>query len=93
MREIPFVKKEEAAFAREMEQRILDIRDDAGVLFVGVSVKPTKAGEAPIYFVWLGCSRDTREELMGPLIDNLFCTEIAAGTQIKVEAHRGLLRS
>jgi hypothetical protein len=93
MREIPFVKKDEAEFAREIERRLLDVREDAGILFVGVSVKPTKAGEEPIYHVWIGCHRDTREDLMPRIVDNMFCNELAAGTRIQVEAHRGLVRS
>lgn len=91
MEEIPFVKPEEAELAREMERRLLEIRDDAGVLFVGVSVRPTVAGEAPIFFIWLGCKRSTSEDMMGPLVDHLFREEILKGVQIKVEAHRGCI--
>lgn len=93
MQEVPFVKKEEAAFAREMERRLLEVREDAGILFVGVSVRPTKSSEDPVYHVWIGCKRDMREDLMGPVVDLLFRDEIAAGVQIEVEAHRGLVRA
>jgi hypothetical protein len=93
MKEIPFIKPEQAATAREMEQRLLSIREDSGVLFVGVSVKPMVAGEGPIYHVWIGCSRNADERTMGPLVHGLFNDEIMEGRRIEVEAHRGLLRS
>ena len=91
MKETPFVKKEEADRAREMERRLAEIRKDAGILFAGVSVRPTKAGEAPTYYVWLGCSRSTDEKLMHYIVAHLFDEEIRSGLKIEVEAHRGVV--
>lgn len=93
MAEIPFVKPEEAELARDMESRLLRLRADAGILFVGVSVQPTKVGEAPVFHVWLGCTRNTTEELMHHLVASTFHPEIASGIKIEVEAHRGVIRS
>jgi hypothetical protein len=92
MAEIPFVKPEEAALAREIEERLSFVRGDAGILFVGVSVRPTVAGEAPLYHVWIGCDRSTQENLMHHLVANICRAELDAGVKIEVEAHRGVVR-
>lgn len=93
MVEVPFVKPEEAALARQIEEKLSAVRADAGILFIGVSVRPTVAGEAPLYFVWIGCARSTSEELMHHLVATTCAKEIEAGVEIKVEAHRGVIRS
>lgn len=93
MVEIPFVKADERALASRIEEKISAARADAGVLFVGVSVRPTVAGEAPVYFVWIGCARSTSEDLMHHLVATVCAEEIDAGIEIKVEAHRGVIRS
>lgn len=93
MVEVPFVKPKEAALARKIEEKLSSIRVDAGILFIGVSVRPTVAGDNPIYFVWIGCTRSTSEELMHHLVATVCSEEIEAGVEIKVEAHRGVIRS
>ena len=93
MEEIPFVKPEEAALARDMEKRLLEVRDDAGISFVGVSVRPTKQGEPPVFYLWVGISRETSEDLIPPLVDVVFQKELQEGVKIQVESHRGVIRS
>jgi hypothetical protein len=45
---VPYVKDEEAGLARRMEEKLLALPKDAGVLFAGVSVEVTIA-ENPVY--------------------------------------------
>ena len=92
VQEVPFVKPEQAAIAREMERRIIGIRQDAGVIFVGVSDRPTTAGEEPIYYVWLGCERNRDEETCRLMVLKLFDKEVIEGRRIQVESHRGIVR-
>lgn len=93
MSEIPFVKKEHAALARKMEEKLLALSPEAGLLFVGVSVgKTEQPDESPSYSIWIGCRRGVREGLMAPLVQVTLRDEITEGADIRVESHRGKVR-
>jgi hypothetical protein len=90
MKTVFLVKEEEAGLARVMEQKLLDLPPQSGILFAGVSVKPsTEENVPPVYEVWVGCCRDFSEGLMKPLVELTLRDELAAGVRIHVEAHRG----
>jgi hypothetical protein len=93
MKLIPFVRKEHAELARSIEQKILNLPKSSGILFVGVSVKPSIEEHRPELFVWIGCSRSVEENTIKSLILVTLSTEIAEGAHVVVEVHRGLTQS
>lgn len=92
MKDIPFVKSEEADLAREMEDKLLALPRSSGILFVGISIEPLLHGGSPKYRVWIGCDRSFEEDTMVKLVEVTLREEITAGTKVFVAAHRGKLR-
>ena len=106
METIFVVSEDEFIRARKMEEKLLALPKDAGILFVGVSVKEDKKKSpayydlktetferAVIYHVYLGVHRDLTEELYTHLVATILATEIAEGNlNVHVEAHRGVAR-
>ena len=90
---IPFVKPEEAEFARAIEKKLLAITPEAGIIFVGVDVLPAEAGRDPIYKVLVGLDRKLKlEGAVTQLATMTLAQEHLSGADIQVEVRRGLSR-
>src|SRR3954468_19416825 len=93
MKPVFYVKPTDAEVAQGMETKLMDLPQEAGILFAGISVKPDEEDGEPVFHVWVGCHKNMDERMMPSLIGMVFQKEIEAGRRVKVEAHRGLGRS
>lgn len=90
---IPFVKKEQAELARLIEEKLLALPESSGILFVGVSVAPTIAGQDPVYRLLIGIDRELKvEEAIGYLAILALSEELLQGADIQTEVCRGSCR-
>lgn len=86
-----YVLDEIAEMARIWERRFAEIREDAGVLFVGVEPEPVEGGRAQTFTVHLGLSRSFEESAGVGLIQKVLEREISLGVyNIKATIHRGI---
>lgn len=93
MNERPFVKKKHFDIARTMEEKLMDLPADSGILFVGVSVSPTVKADDPIYRIWVGCDRSMSEDTIRQAVFMTLHEEISRGADVKqVDVHRGIIR-
>jgi hypothetical protein len=93
MAEIPFVSKEHAAVAREIEKKLLAVHEGSGILFASVLVELTPLGDDPAYDIWVGCARDMDEDVIAKATYLVLSQELANGLYIRnVEVHRGIAR-
>lgn len=93
METIPFVKREHGDLARAIEQKLLAVPKDAGILFVGVEVTPTEVTDDPVYKVLVGVDRDSKtDEAVGYLVTLTLSNELLQGANIKTEVRRGCSR-
>ena len=93
MRTVFLVTPEEVAKARSLEEKLIAIPPESGVLFVGVSVEPANDLRIkPIYEVFVGCSPAMEPVAIQGLVLLLLKEEIAEGHLFRVSAHRGLSR-
>ena len=93
MAEIPFVRQKHFDIARAMEEKLLDLPIESGLLFAGVSITPTVMKNDPIYRVWVGCSRNMDEGTVRQLVLMTLRDEMKRGAKIKdVYVHRGVIR-
>ncbi len=83
------MKPEEAAKARRIEARLLGLSPTSGILFVGVNIK---AGEVPVFHIWVGCKRDYLDSAVAALVRSTLYKEIEDGLQVQIEVHRGVVR-
>lgn len=93
MEPIPFVTPESASLARNIEEKILGLSADTGILFAGVDVTPTTAEQEPIYRVLIGIDRDVKlEGAVAQLATMALSNELLTGADIQIEVRRGLSR-
>jgi hypothetical protein len=86
-----YVLEEVATMAREWERRFANVREDAGILFVGVEPEPAENGMTKTYVVHLGLARHLDESTGVGIIQKLLEKEIATGAyDIKATIHRGI---
>lgn len=88
MQLVHVVKDEEAKLAREMEQKLLKLPIESGILFAGVSVQPATPSSPPTFRVWIGCSRTVDPRMIPTLVEVTLHSEIAAGHIILTETAR-----
>ena len=100
MNQIPIVTQEEFELARKIEEKMLALPKESGVLFVGVSVEVTHLqdegpGESPVrsvvYHIALGIDRSFTLGIVEPLV-RVTVGSLATGINLVVEAHRGRVR-
>lgn len=93
METIPFVNKEHGELARTIEEKLLSVSSESGILFVGVEVTPTEAGQDPIYRVLVGIDRNLKvEQAIDHLVTLTLYEELLQGVDIKTEVRRGCTR-
>lgn len=93
METIPFVRPEEAELARAIERKLLGLSSEAGIVFVGVDVSPSVAGQDPIYRVLVGLNRKFKlEGAVTQLATMTLSQELLTGADIQIEVRRGLPR-
>lgn len=84
------VTESEFALARAMEARLVESRQQTGILFAGVRVVKTAEDETS-YHVFIGCDRiHSSEEVVGMAAAMVLKEEISASNgPIHMEVHRG----
>lgn len=90
MKEILFVKPEEAERARKLEQVVLSLPKESGILFVGAL--PILGAEKTDYYLNIGCSRDINIRTIDFLVRNVLQNEIPEGSILRIELHYGISR-
>lgn len=85
MKDIPFVLKRDWDTALDMEDELLALPKQSGILFVGVSVEPLKT---PIFNVTIGCSRKVEKEAIQQLA-HLTLTKRFSAYSFTVQVFRG----
>ena len=92
MRIVPVVKFEEAELARRMEERLIGLPKESGVLFVGVRVIAEDGKNPTQYCVFVGCSKEFDERLFHSVVQATLAQEIALGAVVTTEVRRGVSR-
>jgi hypothetical protein len=95
MRTVFLVQPDEAESARKMEQILLSLPEDAGILFASVSVIPDPLSKEPrkaLYRVVIGCSRTRDVDLISMIAGTYLRQEIKHESQLTIEVHRGIDR-
>jgi hypothetical protein len=95
MRTIFLVQPDEAESARKMEQILLALPEDTGILFVSASVIPDPLSKEPrkaLYRVVIGCSRARDIGLIELVARTYLRQEIQHESQLTIEVHRGIDR-
>lgn len=89
---VHFVKDEEAQLAKKMEEKLLKLPKESGVLFVGVGVEAGTERSPTIYRVWVGCDRRVDPRTVVALVDVTLYEEIKEGRVVRTEARMGKVR-
>lgn len=89
MQNVPFVTDDQAQRARDMETSLLSIRDDAGILFVGVDVDPVTS----TFSAWIGCDRKFESRTIELLAITILKQFLARDERLEIKAHRGIKKS
>jgi len=92
MRQIPFVTETQAKIARQMEEKLLILPEEAGILFVSVSVQP-HLNSGPRYAVWVGCERKLDLGTARVLVEHFLKDLIPSGATLKVYARKGVIKN
>lgn len=79
VKDVPYVSNQAAQFAREIEQRFLKLKPEAGVVFASVNAKPVPGGKTIGFEVRLGISKNLSEDVGWALIQQVLKDEIVAG--------------
>lgn len=69
MKTIPFVTDAEHQIARAIEQKVMGLSIEAGILFVGVSVVPSTPATRAVFNIWVGCTRELDESVVPGLVE------------------------
>lgn len=95
MKDIFFVKPDQFEIALTMEKRLLELPEESGMLFVGVTVlpDPDERRTQPLYRVVIGCSRNVEPDLMHAAAKTFLRDLVEDERQILVEAYRGTSRN
>lgn len=92
---IPFVRKEHAAVAREIEQRLMELPADSGVIFAGVAIEATTTpDQEPVYRLTLGVDRELKIDATAydHLVTLTLQGLLLVGVDIQVVVKRGVVR-
>ncbi len=95
MKPVFIVQPSEAEKARMMEKKLLSLPDEAGILFVGITVMPDplEVRRRPLYRVVIGCHRDRETQLMHAVATQFLRPFVEDDRQLLIEAHRGIDKS
>lgn len=91
MKTIFLVTEEQSSLARRIEDTLLALPSESGILFVGVSVSPEEPPEPETYHVWIGCHRLYEESLVTTLVQHEL-RDLVHGKKVQVHPHRGAIR-
>lgn len=91
MKAVFIVEPTELELARKMEQKLLSLPADSGILFVGVEVvaDPLEIRRRPLYRIFIGCSRERDASLMHSIAKQYLRDFVEDQQQLVIEAHRG----
>lgn len=96
MRNIFIVQPDEVETARKMENILISLPENSGILFAGVSIIQAQAensGERKIYYnVVIGCERARDPDIMKLLAKTYLSSEVLDESQLIIEAFRGVDR-
>lgn len=95
MKTVFLVQKNEADTARRLEEVLLSLPEDAGILFVSASVVPdplSKEHRKILYRVVIGCSKARDIDLIALIAKSYLRQELQDDSQLTVEVHRGMDR-
>ena len=92
MKPVFIVNPSEAEKARLMEKKLLSLPDEAGILFVGVTVMPDplEVRRRPLFRIVIGCTRDRETQLMKAVAMEFLRPFVEDDRQLVIEAHRGV---
>ena len=92
MKNVFFVEPDELEKALRIEQRLLALPEESGVVFVGVEVEPKNDIRTyPLYKVCVGCKRGMDLRVMKPLVQHTLIHELDP-LHLHVEAKYGNIR-
>ncbi len=89
MKNIPFVTDDQIIIAGAMEIALMEVREDAGILFAGVRIVP---GEE-LYRVVIGCSKQFEARTIELIAAQILSNFKKMGVRFDIKAHRGIKRS
>ena len=89
MKNVPYVTNDQILIAQDMERALMEVREDAGILFAGVRVVP---GEG-FYKVVIGCSKRFEERTIELAATQILSDFKKMGVKFDIKAHRGIKRS
>ncbi len=94
MKNVFFVTQDQFDIARAMEKKLLDLPEDSGILFVGISVQENqdKRRDTVQYKIVIGCSRARDPDLMDALARQYLKEFVKDDQQLVVHAFRGVGR-
>lgn len=93
MAEIAFVKNEHFEMAHRIENKIINLSSECGIVFVGVDVSPTTKDLDPVYHLSVGVERGSGlDQAVAHLVTLTLSEELLAGANIKTEVIRGITR-
>lgn len=87
---VHYVKDDDAKTAKGMEEKLLKLPIDSGVLFVGVAIDPAKSPTQ--FIVRVGCSRDVDPRMIPTLVQVTLREEVQSGKAVAVETYMGKIR-
>jgi hypothetical protein len=90
------VQQDEADTARRIEEILLSLPEDSGILFVSASVAQdplVEEGRKILYRVVVGCSRTMNTDLVVMMARSYLHREFQDNSQLTFEVYRGTSRS
>lgn len=95
MKTIFVVSQDEADKARTMEQVLMALSEDSGIIFVSISVIQNPLSDPGdrkvLYRIIVGCSKSRDPDLIS-LITKAYLREVVDTSQLIIEVHRGVAR-
>lgn len=95
MKTVFVVSQEEAEKARTMEQVLMALSEDSGIIFVGISVIKNPLSDPGdrkiLYRIIVGCSRSRDPDLVS-LITRAYLREVVDTSQLAIEVYRGITK-
>lgn len=76
---IPYVSAKASELAKQFEERICFLPQDAGILFAGVRAEPVPGGETTQFHVSVGIVRRMEPQTIEALLRGIFGKEIEDG--------------
>lgn len=79
-----------------MEQKLLNLPEDSGILFAGVEVVPRSRDDVrdrTMYRIFIGCNRERDPKMMVMVVRRYLIDDIPYDGQLSIEVHRGFARA